>query len=221
MFIYEGITKKMFCVNHTGKMRDMWSLSTIPFNRFCDGHCKIKGSICEHCYSRKMMNMYEALKNKLQKNADIINDRIYPVEEMPKIKKEVFRFEAFGDLCSVIQVKNYFNLCYANPQTMFAMWTKNPDIIRRALMKDEITGDKWEKPKNLVILYSSLFINVLDPEGELAKIKERYPFIDKIFSVYDKEHASAHNINCGARSCNKCRRCYKKNTAKVINELLK
>lgn len=39
--------------------------------------------------------------------------------------------------------------------------------------------------------------------------------------VYDKEHAKEHNINCGARDCNACRRCYSKNTDIYIKEIVK
>ena len=50
-----------------------------------------------------------------------------------------------------------------------------------------------------------------------------YDFIDKIFTVYDKDYISAHDvsINCGAKSCLTCHKCYVKSKIKYINEKLK
>lgn len=48
-------------------------------------------------------------------------------------------------------------------------------------------------------------------------------YVDKVFTVYDEKTILAENINinCGARCCATCRRCYSKETEKVISEKLK
>jgi hypothetical protein len=142
-----------------------------------------------------------------ERNADILTTRVLDKEELPLINACYFRFEAFGDLHNVTQVINYFNICKKNPDVHFALWTKNPGIIK------EVAN---EKPKNLVILVSSLFLN------KPVDI-EKMPWIDKVFTVYDKETIEREKvkINCGARNCLKCHRCYKKSGAKYINEKLK
>ena len=71
----------------------------------------------------------------------------------------------------------------------------------------------------MIIILSSVLLNTaIDADTASAK----YPFIDKVFTVYDKEHAQDVNINCGARSCAECQRCYHKSEGiEYINELLK
>ena len=56
----------------------------------------------------------------------------------------------------------------------FALWTKNPWIIEDAFDASE------RKPSNLQIIYSSPCINDQADPG--------YDFIDKIFTVYDKNN---------------------------------
>lgn len=196
-----------FCKKHHGKMKSMWSLSTsVRLNPICQKRAKDEKSICSKCYADRMLDVYEALENVLANNTRALTTTIIPVEDWPSIKKDVFRFEAFGDISNTTQVLNYFNCCLANPQTTFALWTKNPSIIARAL----ISADK---PKNLIIIYSCRNINEIDIPP--------YSFIDKYFIVYDKEHAKEHDINCGARDCNVCRRCYSKSTDIYIKEIVK
>jgi hypothetical protein len=53
--------------------------------------------------------------------------------------------------------------------------------------------------------------------------KNPFPFVDKVFTVYDPDFIEAENIdiNCGARNCFDCGLCYEKNGVAVINEKLK
>jgi hypothetical protein len=115
-------------------------------------------------------------------------------------------------LANDIQVINYFNICKANPYTNFALWTKNPQIVYKAILKG------YEKPTNLNIIYSSLFMN---QPTKIETIKRKYPFIDKVFTVYDEKIAQSVSINCGARKCLKCRICYEKNDITEVNEIVK
>ena len=75
-----------------------------------------------------------------------------------------------------------------------------------------------KKPSNLIVIYSS---PVLNKAVNVDVLKAVYPFIDKVFTVYDKEHAGSVNINCGSNHCLSCLKCYKKRTTDVINERLK
>lgn len=194
--------------NHTGKMTGMQSLSTsCKTNPNCARYSQIPGSVCSKCYAQRQMKMYTNMSAAFERNADILTTRILDNEELPLINACYFRFEAFGDLHNVTQIINYFNICKKNPDVHFALWTKNPYIIK------EVAD---QKPKNIVILVSSLFINKpIDIEN--------MPWIDKVFTVYDKETIEREkiNINCGARNCLKCHRCYKKGGAKNVNEKLK
>ena len=94
------------------------------------------------------------------------------------------------------------------------MWTKNPGLI------DKVIKAGREKPKNLIIIYSSPYI---DKPVNVDTYIKCYPFIDKVFTVYSKEYIRDHkiDINCGARSCLECGRCYSKRTGKEVREQLK
>lgn len=198
---------------HNGKMDGMQSLSTSPWKNIqCERNCKIENAICNHCFSRKQMKAFPTMEKPLATNYEILTSRILPVYELPIINALYFRFEAFGDLANEIQVINYFNICRANPHVKFALWTKNARHVKKAIEAGH------EKPENLNVIYSSLFVNDC---ADIERIKKRYPFIDKVFTVYDEEHGANVAINCGARKCLKCRLCYEKNGVEYVNELIK
>lgn len=194
---------------HTGKMSELSSLSTSNMNNpNCLAYKEIKGSICQHCFACTMCKRYSNLDNMLKRNADILTSRLLTADELPTIKTELFRFEAFGDLYNDIQLINYFNIAKANPNVHCALWTKNYHIVKRVIESGH------DKPENLQIVVSSLFMNdELNIDG--------YKYADKVFTVYDREHAEQVEINCGARDCNRCRKCYLDNEIKYIHELLK
>ena len=199
-----------YTVNHNGKMEGMQSLSTlVSTNKRCEKNAQIKGSICEKCFASKQVKVFTSMQKPLEKNQEILTKEVLPMDQIPTIYNKYFRFEAFGDLNNEIQVINYFNHCYKNPDVKFALWTKNPDYIAKAIKQG------YAKPENLNIVLSSLFINV--------ERKTRYDFVDKIFTVYDKQHIEENNtpINCGAKNCFKCGLCYEKNDTRIINEKLK
>lgn len=197
------ITKK-----HNGKMEGMQSLSTsCETNKYCLEHSKIEGSICSKCYAQRQMKMYKNMSECFQRNAKELTSRVLDFDELPLTNVLYFRFEAFGDLINTTQVINYFNICKKNPNTRFALWTKNPFLIKPV-------AD--QKPDNLQIIVSSMFIN---KEIDITK----FPFADKVFTVYDKETIKKENIdiNCGAKSCLSCHLCYDKNDVIKIKEKLK
>lgn len=191
---------------HTGKMTNMWSLSTSSLkNPWCEAHSKVKGSICEHCYAMRQMKMYKNMSPCYEKNAEILTSRILSDDELPTIPVIYFRFESFGDLINWVQCVNYFNIAKKNPQTKFALFSKNMWIIKEAIESGA------EKPDNLQIIQSSMFVN--KPDKKFA------PWVDKVFTVYS--NCENVEINCGARSCFTCHKCYEKNDIETINEKLK
>lgn len=192
--------------NHNGKMKNIWSLSTsCKSNPNCERNAKIEGSICQKCYAQRQMKMYKQMHPCYDRNAKILTSEIIPMEDLPSIPVIYFRFESFGDLINWVQCANYFNICKKNPQTKFALFTKNPNIIKECIE----SGNK--KPKNLQIIQSSLFIG--KPQ------KKAYDFVDKVFTVY--ADCEGVEINCGARNCFECHKCYTKSKVEYINEKLK
>lgn len=200
-----------YTLNHTGKMAGMMSLSTSCLcNPHCQAYSKNPEAICSHCYANTLLKVRTVMQPCLQKNAEILSNKVLKREEIPLINATYFRFEAFGDLINETHVINYFNICKANKHVKFALWTKNPHIIQHVL------DSGVKKPSNLQIVLSSFYVN--KPAD-----KERWDFVDKVFTVYDKNYISEHNIdiNCGARSCLACNKCYRKTKEVYINEKLK
>lgn len=205
--------QKAITRNHSGKMEGIQSLSTsVLLNPQCKKNAEIENSVCSHCYASKYAEMRKALSGKLASNTELLTADVLPLEALPVITCLYFRFEAFGDLMNAVQVVNYFNIAKKNPAVNFALWTKNPQFIAEAIKNGA------EKPDNLNIVYSSLFLN--EPAEAITK---KYSFIDKVFTVYDPATIEAENIeiNCGSLHCMNCLKCYLKNDITVINEKLK
>lgn len=206
------------CENHTGKMQDLKSISTsCKDNAQCALNAAIPGSICENCFSMDMHEMYgDNFYNKLHFNTLLYSVAVLPVDVLPELRNiQYFRLESFGDLNNSIQAANYFNIAKKNIKNhvRFALWSKNPRFIDQAIKAG------YKKPSNINIIYSSLFLN----NGGTG-IMKKYSFIDRVFTVYTLEYLKAHpeiKINCGARDCFSCARCYKKSCDPVVNELLK
>ena len=208
--------------NHNGKMQGIASLSTSPLlNGMCSKRCKIKDSICNHCYSMAMNKRYTNLQKALIANTETLNQLI-DKKDLPTINSKVFRFEAFGDLNTYNQCINYFNICNKNKGTTFSIWCKNIHIISHV-----INDIGYKKPKNLIVIYS---VSLLNHSIDINKITSnpRLQFIDKVFTVYTLEYLQDNNINidqfinCGARKCIDCMKCYnKRNKTVFINEMLK
>lgn len=201
------------CITWTmnAKMEGMASLSTSPLcNKYCEMRHANKTTICGHCFSEQMNARFKNLREKLIRNTEFLTTYELKPEQIPFINRTIFRLESFGDLNNTLQVKNYFTIANANPGTTFTLWTKNPWLIDEAMKTYGI-----DKPDNFIIILSSILMNT--PNESIT-----YGFIDKVFTVYDKEHAESVNINCGARKCVECRRCYTKtDSIEYVNELLK
>ena len=203
--------------NHNDKMEGLSSMSTSPLlSETCRKRAEVKDSICAHCYSITMNHRFTNLQKCLIKNFEVLTTTIIPEEDLPFLFSEtgMFRFEAFGDLNSEIQVVNYFNMAKVNPHMKCALWTKNPWFIERAIKNYGI-----EKPENLKIIGSSYFLN-----KPMTDFYKKYDFIDNVFTVYTPDFVKENNIfiGCGGRSCASCKHCYNGTHDNYeINELLK
>lgn len=204
-----------YCMDHTGKMSGIISLSTsVLCNPVCQRRRKEGNSICAHCFAATNMAYHKSMQKPYERNFKILNGSILDDSVIPVISSRYGRGESFGDYASVNSVINFWKLAKKNPDTQFAMWTKNLRFVAEAI------ENGWKKPSNVQIVYSSPFVN------KTAVVPEKYAgFVDKVFTVYDKEEAKNVDINCGARSCLACGRCYRKNPKGVkiqeIREILK
>ena len=207
------------CFNHDAKMQGVISLSTyIGNNVFCQARCNnCDNAICKYCYAASLTNQRYHLKMKLIRIMAILTNIELSKSDIPVIDRELypfFRLESFGDIVNTIQVNNYNLIALVNSNINFTWWTKNPGIIQHAI------DDGMVLSNNIVIGLSSLYLNT--PEIDKAR---KYPFIRFLFTVYDDNYISEHNIviNCGAKHCISCGICYKylhefKHGLQLINE---
>lgn len=192
-----------FCSNHTAKMAGMESVSTNnKINKRCARNKKCNGSICQFCFADRQIDTFTSMNKPLTINYLLLNYRVLPVEILPIVNRLYARIESFGDVETAIQAINYCNICTAhevNKMCNFGAWSKNPDIWRAAFV---MRG----KPENLSFGVSSLFM------GKIQKIPPKYaPFVDFVFTVFETEEdarRAGYEINCGARHCLSCLRCY-------------
>ena len=204
----------LWMTDHSGKMTGINSIGTSCANNpWCIQRRKNSESVCSKCYASTYMKMRKALKERLEDNADILTTRLLKDREIPVTNAAVFRFESFGDLYNITHLTNYVLICERNPYTHFGLWTKNIWILQE-LFND--CGIK--KPDNLSIIVSSPMLN-----KTMELDREKYWFVDHVFTVYDKQHIKENDvdINCGARDCLGCQRCYHRNTEFYVNEKLK
>ena len=207
---YRELTGVAISTNMTGKMYGIDSLSTsVLCNPYCKARQAIKGSICEHCFAVATAERFTALSINLEKNTEVLTASVLDViPDVDATNRKYFRFESFGDLNNEVQFVNYWNIAKHNPKTKFALWTKNPAIVERAYKQYGL-----KRLNNLTMILSSLYINKPD--------KDYTGLFDHVFTVYGKEYKNADFINCGARSCATCGRCYTRKTALHVAELLK
>lgn len=193
-----------------GKMEHIPSISTsCEENPICIARMKNGDSVCAKCFADVTVRRYTELGKNCAANYDLLTNEVLPLTALPIFKPgvEIVRIESFGDVANVTQAINYINIIKVNPSVMFAWWSKNAPIINEAF-------EKIGKPRNVVMVESSETLN---------KQKEISPNFDKVFTVYDEAHIVGQKvkINCGARSCDTCRRCYSKRTGMIVNERLK
>lgn len=213
---FEAFTGIMFSHNMSGKMTDVLAISTnCKVNPYCLARLAKGESICSSCFAQKVENRYYDLYANTALNAEILSKEIIPWEVIPTINAFMVRIEAFGDLINPIQAENYLRMIIKNPDVRFGWWTKNPNFVHVALQ----TYHNGEVPKNVQIILSSLRLD------EEAKINPKFKYFNsKVFTVYTPCYFNAMNIdiesfiNCGARSCKKCQRCYHKADYNVTNK---
>ena len=195
----------------SGKMAGIPAISTsVLSNPICNARRQAGVSVCAHCFAVATLNRYSKAAEHAERNTDILTTRILDKSILPIFRNVRFvRLEAFGDVSNITQAVNYAHIAQVNPGVVFGWWSKNISIIARAF--DQIGG----KPENIILIESSEKVNV-----------EKEPssgYVDKVFTVYDKGHIKKNGveINCGARSCLSCRRCYTKGTEEKVHEILK
>ena len=197
----------------TGKMENVRSISSFAgMNPSCMNLMKDAATVCSHCYAYKqvMSGVYPQQRVALERNGKALSGSL--LEIVPNLsKREVFRFESHGDVINVTHARNFIRIAKANPTVNFSAFTKRPEIYKKAI------NEEGGKPDNMNIVLSSPLIN--HPLND--NVKKAYPFVDVIFTVYDKSYTPSPNewkCRCSRGSCNACRFCYTQrgNVAEVL-----
>ena len=198
----------------TGKLEGFQAISTNTVtNEYCQKQYKKQDAknICTFCYSHNMLNTFRKnMQASLQRNTDLLNSKVLHPDALPIINSAFFRFNAHGEFAldkkqGTINLENYVNIALKNPHCTFSLWTKRFDIIKPYF-------DNHEKPKNLILIYSSPLTNHI-----MTKIPKHF---DKTFNTVI-ETDFIEKQNCTGQKCRDCLLCYKKNTTSIIVEKVK
>lgn len=193
---------------HSGKMKGLISINTnsltIPN---CIERAKNDKLVCGACYSNKLLKLRPVVANAYQVNNNFLSMKVHDQEYLPRLNASTVRFNAFGELINIEHAINLIKICYKNKNTQFSLWTKETAMIWKAIRD-------FGKPDNLILIYSDYAVN--------KPIKEMPRYFDKTFTVWSKDHKNADFINCGAKACFDCFKCYdKEDKTTHIHEVLK
>tara|TARA_Y100000287_G_scaffold35927_1_gene27045 strand:- start:407 stop:1015 length:609 start_codon:yes stop_codon:yes gene_type:complete len=190
----------------SGKMENIHSINTNTLtNNYCIKQSKNKNSICNKCYSMKMLNtMRKNCIPNFQQNSELLSKSIIHVDLLPNVLNAFFRFSSHGELINNNHLINLINICLKNKHCIFTLWTKRTDIINK-VFKEKI------KPKNLILIFSNSKLN--------NPIKSPPKYFDKTFNNVSKDFDKT-KVNCFGK-CQDCLVCYKHNNINQIVEYIK
>ena len=191
--------------NGSGKMTGIQSINTSTINNDFCSKMRATDSVCSKCYAARYESFRKPLHDALVRNSKTLSESILPLSELPFFNSNIVRFDSFGELINERHLKNLSNIARKNNHAIFTLWTKQQKLARD-------TFKSFEKPENLILIYSS-------PKINLEAKKPAY--FDKVFTVYDKKTAQDISINCGSKSCINCRICYSHNNIESVREILK
>lgn len=198
-----------FSDGYTGKMLGKIGLSGFAGNNpECIKRALLGYGICRHCFSflTPWINSIKAwTKNDLLLSSGMMekNSVIIDPEKIPSM-----RFSSHGDLINKYHLYNYFRIAADNPNTQFALWTKNVAIYHDGL---DLFG---YKPANIIVGYSPIQMNVIPSEKSLIMAKKSgFDFIFGVNDTWANQGKSLVNggykCRCGENSCRlHCQFCY-------------
>jgi len=183
----------------TGKLTGIQAINTNTLtNEFCST-MRDTDAICGACYSAAMLS--GSRKNcvpAFEHNSALLSSRELQPAELPAINAAIFRFHGHGELINATHLKNLYAIADKNPATIFALWTKRRDIIRKGA----------RRPDNVVLIYSN---------PSLDRVMQRPPAgFDRVFNNVPAAYTGP--ANCDGQKCVDCRACYQHGGETVIIE---
>ena len=160
----------------------------------------VKGSTCEGCYAHergryRFKNVKEAQNRRLAKLQDPrwIDAMVTLVTGQP-----VFRWHDAGDLQGAWHLTNIFEVCNRTPDTAHWLPTREAKFLR--LMDPEVV------PKNLKIVLS-------DHMNDQARPPSWWPYTSGVSTDHEAVTCPASKQG---NKCLSCRKCWDRNTKRVI-----
>lgn len=211
----------------TGKME---GIKCITSACTVNDHCKSlhTNGICKHCYAFRYLNLRPTVRKCYERNSKVLSNEM-DVAYMPSFRHgEFVRLESFGDLINREHIENYLLICFKNPQTNFALFTK-----RRFMLENYFKDFEVKKPKNLAIVSSAYTLND-DQNTELyasyaTNVNLDLKLVDTVFNVYTndenmekKDKLAMHTHEC-EKQCKFCLVCWsnKMDDLMLVKEHLK
>ncbi len=173
---------------------DAFNTNTMT-NPYCQKMHVTPGTVCEDCYSWRMLQTYRAnCAEPWQSNSDLLSGALIPVDQLPVINAHSFRLHGHGELINKTHYLNYLRIARRNPASTFALWTKRKEIIRAAARSIDPASTR---PANLILIYSNPIKNRV--------MKSPPKYFDKVFNNITQPSPAD---NCTGRKCIDCRQCY-------------
>ena len=185
----------------TGKLKGLSGINFSPLdNEFCMSMAGKEGTVCGHCYSRKMLKTFrknaEPAFAKNSRELSILRNE----EDLPSfIQGSFVRFLAHGELHNATQAQNFIRIAKKSPRSSFALWTKRPFLVQEA------ADAEGGIPHNLVLIQS---ISLLDSEQVF-----QHPLFDGVFRVFNPDKSPEPRGDmweCNGKNCASCLHCYSK-----------
>ena len=187
----------------TGKLAGIFAVNTNTLsNTFCS---KMRGTtaICKFCYSAAMLQ--GSRKNcapAFERNSVLLSAALIPVDRLPVIKANIFRFHGHGELINAVHLENFYRIAEKNSGTTFSLWTKRRDLVRNG---------RATPPQNFILIYSN---------PSLSKLMHKAP--PRFHKVFNNVPASFTGAaNCTGQRCIDCQLCYTPGGESVIVEHVK
>ena len=187
----------------SGKIEGLFSLDVSCKNgHFCQAMQALapeEGCVCSLCYTN---DGHDLAHDAHAITGDILSEmELTPAEAAAvAIPSGFLRFDCDGELINLTHAVNNVRITAAHPLTNCTQWTKRKELIKAAILQEG-------KPANLIIGYSSPFINCpLDPAEN--------PEANFIFTVYTPAAIAAAlargEYPCNGQKCIVCGfHCYK------------
>ena len=190
----------------SGKLDGMPSINTsTSLNPFCQSK---PTEVCHYCYAKRFEWFRHNIRVCYEKNYRLLAGRLMPYQELPYFDPDItpmVRLHSFGELANDIHYENFCRIAERNPDVLFVLWTKRPNIVERRVES---------VPENLSLILS---IGRLNPTDEYVKDElSRHPLFTAAYVV----GVLADGFEPCGMKCISCLRCYPPKQGDIIKQLL-